>query len=396
MRIVHVITGLGFGGAESSLCSLIEESQLRNRTLKHIVVSILSGGPLRLRLEQAGARVIELSGTRGAAGLLAMRRLASTIAQQNPDIVHAWMYHANVATAVLRRFRYFKCPLVWSIRQSIDDPTLDRRLTRAIIKFGARISSSTDLIVYNSYDSALTHIARGYSASRYTVIHNGINCDRFRPRLGAGATLRSQLGLPPDALLVGRIARYAPMKDFATLIIAFAKVRSSIPHACLLLVGDGIEGNNELQSLCSTNGVLDHIRIINPRLDIEMIYPALDVMVSSSRSNEGFPNVVGEALASGTLVAASASGDSGLIQGAHEVVPPQDSQALAQAIIKLGRLDADEKSLHASKGRNFIVKNFSLQQCYESHCELYYSLALQRPIDDGSSSDVRSGSIKST
>ncbi|WP_441232623.1 glycosyltransferase [Bradyrhizobium sp. 1200_D9_N1_1] len=387
MRIVHVITGLGFGGAEASLCSLIEESHNKNNKLKHIVVSVLSGGPLRPRLEQVGAQVIELSGERGAAGLLALRRLASAIAQAKPDVVHAWMYHANVATAVLRRLNYFKCPLVWSIRQSIDDPTLDRRLTRAIISFGAWISSSSDLIVYNSFDSALTHMARGYSPDQYAVIHNGVNCDRFRPRSDAGATLRAQLALAPDAFLVGRIARYARMKDFETLIVAFGKVRRSIPQACLLLVGDEIEGNIELQSLCRNSGASDHIHFMGPRLDIEMVYPALDVMVSSSRSNEGFPNVVGEALASGTLVAASTSGDGALIQGAHEVVPPQDSTALSEAIIKLGRLDAREKSLCARNGRKFIMENFSLEQCYESYRELYYRLAVKRPIDDDRNPD---------
>lgn len=382
MRIVHVIAGLGLGGAETSLCSLIEESQSKNEKLRHTVISILADGPLRPRLEKAGATVIELCGSRGAAGLLALHRLGSTIARANPDVVHAWMYHANAATAVLRRLNYFKCPLIWSVRQSIDNPILDRRLTRAIIKFGAWISKHPDFTVYNSFGSALTHKSQGYSSERSAIIHNGVNCNRFRPRSDARATLRAQLGLTPDTLLIGRVARYAPMKDFETLISAFRKVRDSLPQARLLLVGDEIEGNNELLSLCREGGVLDHVHFMGPRFDIEMVYPALDVMVSSSRSNEGFPNVVAEALASGSLVAASSSGDEVLIQGAHEVVAPQDSAALSAAIIKLGSLDGHEKSLRASKGRTFILENFSLKQCYERYRELYCRLSLKHSIAD--------------
>ncbi|MGY8631857.1 glycosyltransferase [Bradyrhizobium sp. 14AA] len=383
MQVVHAITGLGFGGAEASLCSFIEESQSKNEKLRHTVISVLSEGPLRPRLEKAGATVIELSGARGAAGFLALHRLGSTIAQADPDIVHAWMYHANVAAAILRRLNYFKCPLIWSVRQSIDDLALDRRLTRAIIKLGARISSYPDFTLYNSLASAMTHKSLGYSSERYAIIHNGVNCDRFRPRPDARAVLRAKLGLASDAFLIGRIARYAPMKDFETLISAFGKVRDSLPQARLLLVGDEIEGNSELLSLCSHVGVLDYVSFMGPRVDIEMVYPAFDVMVSSSRSNEGFPNVVAEALASGNLVTASASGDEALIQGAHEVVAPQDSTALSAAIIRLGRLDSPERSLRASKGRKFVLDNFSLQQCYERHRDLYFRLTTKRHADDG-------------
>jgi len=388
-----VIAGLGFGGAETSICSLIEQNQSKDEKLHHTVISILADGPLRPRLEKAGATVIELSGSRGTAGLLALPRLGSTIARANPDIVHAWMYHANAATAVLRRLNYFKCPLIWSIRQSIDDPALDRRLTRAIIKFGARISKYPDVTVYNSLGAALTHKSQGYSPERCAIIPNGVNCSRFRPRSDARTTLRAQLGLAPDALLVGRIARYAPMKDFETLISAFRKVRDSLPEARLLFIGDEIEGNRELLSLCRDGGILDHVHFMGPRLDIEMVYPAFDVVVSSSRSNEGFPNVVAEALASGNLVAASSSGNEVLIRGAHEIVAPQDSSALSAAIIKLGSLDGHEKSLRATKGRNFILENFSLQQCYERYRELYYQLAMKHFIDDRFSSEP---SIRST
>lgn len=381
MRILHVIAGLSVGGAEANLCSLIERSE--GKGFHHIVVSFLANGPLKPRLERAGATVIELSSSRGARGLLALRQLGVNINKCNPDIVHSWMYHANAATAVLQRLDYFRCPLIWSIRQSLEDPTLDRRLTRAITTFGAWVSDRPNAIVYNSLKAATTHEDRGYSAGRRMIIHNGVDCNRFRPRPEARAVLRAQLGLPPESILIGRVARWSPMKDFKTLISAFAAVKRSLPAARLVLVGTGIDAqNDELRALCRDSGSADHVHLMGPRLDVETIYPALDVLVSSSRSNEGFPNVVAEALASGNLVAVTSSGETSLMGGAHEAVATQNSAALSAAITRLVGLPAQEKSLLSNNARSFVLDHFSLHSCVERYHQLYRETASELHSED--------------
>src|SRR4051794_799844 len=70
VRIVHVIASLGLGGAEANLCSLVEESG--SRGFRHTVITMLPDGALRPRLERAGATIIELSGLRGALGLVVL------------------------------------------------------------------------------------------------------------------------------------------------------------------------------------------------------------------------------------------------------------------------------------------------------------------------------------
>ena len=374
MRIVHVISNLGIGGAELCLCSLIEQTAAKG--MDHLVVSLLAGGVLRPRLEEAGARVIELQGRRGLAGALQLRALGSHLADARPNVVHAWMYHSNIAASVVRALGYFRCPLIWSIRQGLDNLTFAGGLTGALIRIGARLSGGTDVVVYNSEHAATTHEAIGYAKARRAIIHNGVDCDRFRPRPDARAVLRAELGLTDDVALIGRIARYSPMKDFATLIGAFRRVVDAQPSARLLLVGTDIDPDNEeLVALCRSHDCLDRVILIGPRLDVEQVYPALDLHVSSSSVNEGFPNVVAEALATGTLVASTAVGETSLVNnGAHRVVPPGNQYALGAAMLELLALDPEQRGKLSEQGRSFVMANFSIAAFAQRHIELYERL----------------------
>jgi glycosyltransferase involved in cell wall biosynthesis len=385
MRIVHVISNLGIGGAELSLCALVEQTQgkeIDGKEIDHVIVSLLPNGALRPRLEQTGARVIELAGQRGFAGALLLPVLGAHVAGAKADIVHSWMYHSNIAAIALRGLRYFRCPLIWSIRQGFDNPTLDGGLTRSLIWLGARLSTYPEVIVYNSDDAARTHEAIGNAAGRRLIIYNGVDCNRFRPRPDARSALRAGLGLEPGAVLIGRVARYSPMKDFDTLLGAFRKALNTLPSARLLLVGTDIsEANEELVALCRRHDCLDQVLFMGPRLDIEQIYPALDLLVSSSSANEGFPNVVAEALASGTLVASTSIGQSDLIYGgAHRVVPPRNEDALCEAMLDLAGLGAERIQELSGQGRRFVEANFSIEAFAQRHVHLYKDLFRRRTV----------------
>jgi glycosyltransferase involved in cell wall biosynthesis len=377
MRVVHVISNLNIGGAEMSLCSLVEVTA--GKSIDHTVISFLPHGALCLRLERAGAAVVELAGHRGIAGALLLRSLARAIAGARPSLVQAWMYHANVATSIAKSLRAFDCPLIWSIRQSADNLALDGTLTRALIGLGAWLSVGPEAIVYNSLHGAASHEAIGYSPKQRWVIPNGVDCDRFKPRPLARGALRAELGLERDAILIGRVARYAPMKDFDTLLRAHRQVLDRLPAARLVMIGEGVNtANAELVSLCRKHGCLERVHLLRPRVDIEAVYPALDVLVSASSANEGFPNVVAEGLASGTLVVATEIGEEQLIkEGAHAVVSPKDAEALSAAILQTLALSQMARRERGEQGRIFVQKNYSVAAFSERHCALYQHLLLK-------------------
>jgi glycosyltransferase involved in cell wall biosynthesis len=370
MRVAHLISSIEAGGAEHALCTLVEET--RAAGVRHTVVSMLPGS-LHARLERAGAAVIVLNARRGPGGALALAAVARALRSARPDLVHGWMYHANIAASVIALAGRVRAPVVWGIRQSADDISLDRRSTRLVIRAGAAVSAHPGAIAYNSEQAAQTHERLGYARKRRIVIPNGIDCRRFQPCQGARERLCAELGLPRDVLLIGRVARYASMKDYPTLLRAFAMVLATHPGARLVLAGQGVAGDNrELVQLCRDLGCSANVHLLGPREDVEMLYCAFDVLVSSSKANEGFPNTVAEALACGTPVVSTSVGDPALIRtGCQFVVPPSRPEALAAGIISLVGVSQSVRRDQAVRGRNFILHNFDTRTFAARFLQLY-------------------------
>ena len=380
MRIVHLISQIGIGGAETSLATLVESS--RGAGVAHVVVSMLSDGPLRERLECAGAEVIELNGRPGPMGGFLLRGMTAAISKSAPDILQCWMYHANLAASVPALFGRLSCPLLWGIRQNVDTLAYEKPLTRLIVRAGACFSALPAKIVYNSKRAAEAHERLGYSRKTRAVIPNGVDCARFRPQAGAGVRLRAELGLPDDAPLIGRVARYAPMKDYKTLMRVFAILGERLPAARLLILGpEGGRESETVLALAARAGCQPQVHMLPRRLDIEAFYPALDVLVSSSSVNEGFPNTIAEALSCGVLVAATDVGEAKLIRlGAHRVAPPKDAPALATAIADLVRLPPEERRKHAARGRDFILTHFSTEHFAEAFRQIWREALEERRV----------------
>jgi glycosyltransferase involved in cell wall biosynthesis len=374
MRVTHVISNLNLGGAETSLCSLVESTS--EKAIDHTVITFLPGGVLRQRLEEAGATVIELDGRRGARGASLLLPCVKAIRTSRPDIVQSWMYHANLAAVMTKILTASGYPLVWGIRQSAGDLRLDKRFTGLTIRVGRYLSNIPARIIYNSTEGAVTHEALGYSSKNRLVIPNGIDCDRFRPRENAGELLRATLGLKSDAILFGRVARYAKMKDFATLLKAFKLILDKMPDAHLILVGEGITPDNqELTAQCRKLACISNVHLLGPRQEIESIYAGLDVLISSSVANEGFPNVIAEALACGTLVAATDTGEAKLIRkGCQVVAAPGDADHLANGIMGLMTESQERRKQLGMTGRAFIESNFSAARCADRYVALYEKL----------------------
>lgn len=374
MRIVHLISNLGLGGAETSLSGLVEAT--RGIDAAHTVISMLPHGALRDRLERAGAKVIELRGKRGVRGALLLGSIRTAIRDSHPDLIQCWMYHANIAASVLAMAGAIRCRIIWGIRQGAENLSAERATTRGVILAGAPLSRQPEKIVYNSERSAEDHERLGYTRAARAVIVNGIDCSRFQPLPEACERLRAELGLASDAILIGRVARYAPMKDYPTLLRSFSSVVSQLPAAHLVLIGPSLNGESaQIFALAEGLGCRGHVHVLRPRLDVEYFYPALDVLVSSSKMNEGFPNTVAEALACGTPVVSTSVGKSMLVRsGCQRVVRPSNSEELAAAILDLTRVSPDVRNELGSRGRDFILNNFSQSTFASAFTRLWHDV----------------------
>jgi glycosyltransferase involved in cell wall biosynthesis len=142
-------------------------------------------------------------------------------------------------------------------------------------------------------------------AHKLAVVLNGIDTDPFREAVDR-AEVRAGLGIPADAPVVGTVGRLNEVKNQDLLIRAFARVRSDVPAARLLLVGDG-PLRADLQGLAARLGVGDAVHFAGYQSRPERFLGAMDVFALTSRI-EGMPLAVLEAFAAGVPVVASRVG----------------------------------------------------------------------------------------
>ena len=140
--------------------------------------------------------------------------------ESGPDLIQGWMYHGNLMATIASAASHGRVPVLWNIRQTIYDLGRERRLTAVVIRQGARLSRYPAAIVYNSITSAEQHEAIGYRTDKRVILPNGFDCEMFHPDPEARSSLRKELGLPVDSVLIGLIARYHPMKDHAGFLKA--------------------------------------------------------------------------------------------------------------------------------------------------------------------------------
>lgn len=360
-KIIHVITGLGLGGAEAMLTRIVTiKPALADET---IIVSLLPGGKYIDVLRAFGIPVVALEFKRIVGAIAGMFRLARLIAAERPDIVQGWMYHGDLA-ALLALFlsgRRKRTALIWNIRCS-DIDLSHNVVLRMVVRACVLLSRFPDLVMANSVSGLKWHRAIGYRPRRATIVFNGIDVGLFKPDMGARREIRRELGIADDAFVLAHVARVDPMKEHADFFAAMRK----LSDIYALVVGAGTERLPGAPNL----------HRLGARTDVARLYVAADVVVSSSAFGEGFSNAIAEGMACGLPAVATDVGDARTIVGdTGLIVPPRDSDKLAAAIRTLASESPDRRIERARRARIRIVENFSLERARGRFEEIYAAIA---------------------
>src|SRR5262249_23763659 len=147
------------------------------------------------------------------------------------------MPHGNLMAGLASAFMSHCVPLLWNIRMSLYSTATERRLTAGAIRLCALLSRQPAAIVYNSEIGARQHEAIGYRVEKRVIIPNGFDCNIFCPDEEGRRQVRAELGIAQDAILIGLIARYHPMKDHAGFLRAARLVAQTHPAVYFLLAG---------------------------------------------------------------------------------------------------------------------------------------------------------------
>jgi glycosyltransferase involved in cell wall biosynthesis len=370
IRITHVITGLGVGGAEMSLLKLL--TALDRDQFPATVVSLTGDAPLGERIRALGIPVTALNLTPGRPDPRLVLHLAACLRNNLPDILQTWMYHADLAGGLAARLTG-SLPVIWNIRHTVTTLAAFKPGTRLVVRINAHLSHFLPKrIISNSESGRQSHAALGYAVDRMIVIPNGFDLESFQPNPQARRQIRKELGIRDETPLVGLCARFHPDKDHKTFFRAAGILMEQMPETHFLLWGKDVDENNSMIASCLGRGSLrKNIHLLGYRDDSPRLNAALDISTLSSTS-EAFPSVVGEAMACEIPCAVTDVGDARVIVGdTGLVVPVGNPIALVEAWRSLLALPVMERAALGKRARQRIMEHYDLQKTTAEYAQLY-------------------------
>jgi glycosyltransferase involved in cell wall biosynthesis len=379
IKVMHVITTLGPAGAEKVLCGIV--SAMDGTRFKNEVVSLTGILDLAERMQAIGVPVRTLRMKKSVPNPLLVIRLANWIRESKPDVIHTWMYHANLVGSLAARLAG-NVPVVWGIHHTVLDPRVDKRRTMFVNRACALLSGRLPArIVLCSQAAMPIHKELGYDTERLEVIPNGFDLEQVKPDPAARASVREELGVSEDAFLIGLAARFHPQKDHRNFVRAAARLHRQFPNAHFLLCGRDVTWQNaELAGWIDQEGIRTCCHLLGPREDVVRLFAAMDVATTASLSGEAFPLVIGEAMACGTPCVVTDVGDSALIVGdTGAVVPPRNDAALAESWRKLLEAGPEARRRLGMAARRRVQEHFSLPSIVERYQAVYSELAAAPP-----------------
>ena len=365
-KIVHIITGLNVGGAERALYTLLVGGL--NNKFENQVISLTDEGYYGPILREAGIKVICLGMNSGRPSLSGMRRLREVMRANPPDILQGWMYHGNLAAIFARFFVPGLVKVVWNIRTSIDDYLYLSFSRRGIIRLGSLCSKRSDVILFNSNRAMKQHLEIGYLTDLMLTIPNGFDTKVWMPSEHIKNKIRKDLDFKSKDLIIGFIGRDDSQKDSKNFFSAIERVLRTNNNAQIIVIGRG------LQNAVSHKAILKQVIFLGHCDKVSELMPAFDILCLSS-SIEGFPNVIGEAMACGVPCVTTDVGDAATIVGdTGWIVPPRDSRALSLALLEALSVSQEERHTRGKAARFNIVSKYSLASSLDKYEVMYSNL----------------------
>lgn len=298
-----------------------------------VVVACAKGSGLAERAPAAGLETHVVPGLHRRKNPLAFLRAAASVrrlvAELSPEVVHAYRSPPHLMALYAARSR----PRVKVVR------TRATMVPPRANAFNRRLHAATERTIVSAESVKALCIAAGFDASRISVVYGGLELERFDPAAHDKASAKRALGLPADALVVGHLARLAPVKGHEYLIAAFREVAAAHPQARLVLAGRALPGMREaVEGWIAGAGLRDRVTVLGEVADVAATIAAFDVGVVSSVGSEAFSRAALEYMAMGVPVVATrvgtlpelvADGVTGVL------VPPADAPPLARGISSL-------------------------------------------------------------
>ena len=347
-KIVFITPGVGIGGAEKQLASLAKG--LSQNGFFPLIIALSHSERGQRLSDFDGLQVVEINCQKTSEVASAMWKIRGAVKDHEADVIQGWMYAGNIMASIIG------LGIEPRVYHSLRASDMDTKRYGRMIKLNAFLSKYTDGVIANSQAGAEHHISCGFPSGNMLVIPNGIDTKKFFPDKKSGASIRQELGLTDNAQLVLYAARVDPMKGHQA-VVSVAKL---CPDIQFVFAGKATE----------LLDVPKNVHGLGIRDDMPKLYNACDWILNISKFGEGFPNVIGEAMACGIPVCANDVGDSWRIMGDHgHRLGTGSPEAVAEQLRSLVKrqpsvLEGKRIALH-------ISKHFSIAKMVSSYSSLY-------------------------
>lgn len=360
MKILFFIRSLDPGGAERQV--IITAKGLAQKGHDVSLLLFYTGGAFCREIIDTNVRLLNLN-KKGRWDLFGFYfRLISILRRESPDVIYSFMGIAGIFSILIRPV-IRKSKIVWGVRASNMDLDHYDRMTWLSYKLECTLSHFADKIISNSYAGLEYAVLHGFPESKISVVHNGVDTDRFKPDLEKKIIVRKKWGVADSEILIGLVGRLDPMKGHSVFLKAAGMINKEYPRIRFVCVGSGLPDFEHKMKYLARELTLDRVLIwAGTCSDMPQVYNGLDILVSSS-FGEGFSNVIVEAMACGIPCVVTDVGDSSLIvHDAGFVVPKGDFKELAgkmNILINLSHRKMTELKLLA---RHRVINTFNVDK----------------------------------
>lgn len=370
MKITHIITDLGEGGAQKVLLNLCQATA---KSHDHTIIALHNSRNIIVN-QKYNLKIYFLNLNQFPFGsFLSIIKLIKILSKKKSDIIQTWLYHADFIGGLTAFFLGHK-NIFWTIRDcSIDVNT--KLLTKLIVILLSKLSYFIPKkIIYNS-NNALNkfNTKYGYDKRKSFLIQNGFDIDNYTIDKQYRKSLRNELQINEFEPVLGMVARFHPVKNHIYLFKTLNYVKRKFPNIKCLLVGNDLDDNNLfLKKMIKDNELQENIVLLGIRRDIVKIMNSIDIHLLSSKS-EAFPNVIGEAMACGTPCISTNVGDAKDIVGNNGwIVPINDALAFSETIIlAINQINCNHEKMNSNIFRKRIIDYFSKEKMVQKFLEIW-------------------------
>ncbi|ANU10115.1 hypothetical protein BBH88_07260 [Planococcus antarcticus DSM 14505] len=335
------------------------------------VITLIDINHYYQQMTNTGTKIYCINFNKGLLGPLNILKIVKIIYKEKPDVIQTWMYHCDFI-GIFLKIIFPKKKLIWNIRHSNLVKNVDKSTTIFLANILGKLSFFPNKIICGSVAAYNSHLKVGYREKKLTIIPNGFDTNQFAPNNMIRKEVRKELGLLNENLVIGHIGRANKIKNQIALIEVFSEISREYSNLKLVLIGKGIKEKYQNHSLVIEN---KSVILIDEVSDVQRYLKSFDLFVLPSLS-EGFPNVIGEAMASGVPCISTRVGDSPQIINKEELIAIRNSNSdLEKKILYWLNLDSETKKELKIYSRNRIINTYSINKVVALYIDLYRKIA---------------------